>query len=110
MKKKENYLHKKNNLPKLLIIGAGLGGCYLADGVTDNFDITMIDFSNKEKKLSDRIEDISFKSRSYPILESGFGGSTKVWHNALMEIDSKVFNQKWPLNKFILKKFIKNGH
>ena len=30
------------------------------------------------------------------IVGTGLGGSTKAWHNALMEIDAPVFDKKWP--------------
>ena len=85
--------------PRVAIIGTGLGGCYLADGLVRHFDVTMIELSDQPPLLRDRVVDIGKPAVTYPHIESGFGGTTKSWHNALMEIDAPVFEKKWPFPK-----------
>jgi len=84
---------------KVVIIGAGLGGCYLAAGLVEQFDVTMIELSDQLPLLRDRVMDVARPAVTYPHIESGFGGTTKAWHNALMEIDAIVFDKKWPFSK-----------
>ncbi len=88
--------------PKVVIVGAGLGGCFLAEGLVDKFDVTMVEISNKFPLLRNRVVDVAHPAITYPHIESGFGGTTKVWHNALMEIDKRIFDNKWPFSKEIL--------
>ena len=87
---------------KVVIIGAGLGGCYLAAGLVEQFDVTMIELSDQLPLLRDRVVDVARPAVTYPHIESGFGGTTKAWHNALMEIDAPVFDKKWPFPKEVL--------
>lgn len=83
----------------VVIVGAGLGGCYLAAGLIKNFDVTMVEISDEPPLLRDRVMDVARPAVTYPNIESGFGGTTKAWHNALMEIDATVFDEKWPFSK-----------
>ena len=83
----------------VVIIGTGLGGCYLAAGLVKYFDVTMVELSDEPPLLRDRVMDVARTAITYPNIESGFGGTTKAWHNALMEIDETVFDKKWPFSK-----------
>jgi hypothetical protein len=83
----------------VVIVGAGLGGCYLAAGLVKYFDVTMVELSDEPPLLRDRVMDVARPAVTYPSIESGFGGTTKAWHNALMEIDATVFDKKWPFSK-----------
>ncbi|MDG1107312.1 MAG: GMC oxidoreductase [Burkholderiaceae bacterium] len=83
----------------VVIVGAGLGGCYLAAGLVKYFDVTMVELSDEPPLLRDRVMDVARPAVTYPNIESGFGGTTKAWHNALMEIDATVFDKKWPFSK-----------
>jgi len=85
-----------------VIIGAGLGGCFLASRLLEYFEITMIELAEEPPLLRDRLVDVSQPAITYPNIESGLGGTTKAWHNALMEIDATIFDQKWPFSKEIL--------
>ena len=60
--------------------------------------------------LRDRIIDVATPGVTYPHAESGFGGSTKVWHNALMEIDSQIFEEKWPFGKEVLAPYYERAY
>ena len=83
----------------VVIVGTGLGGCYLAARLLEYYDITMIELFGESPLLRDRVKDVARAAITYPHIESGFGGTTKVWHNALMEIDASVFDNKWPFSK-----------
>lgn len=83
----------------VVIVGTGLGGCYLAAGLVEHFDVTMVELSDEPPLLRDRVMDVARPAVTYPNIESGFGGTTKAWHNALMEIDATVFDKKWPFSK-----------
>ncbi|PCJ59293.1 MAG: hypothetical protein COA79_11390 [Planctomycetota bacterium] len=85
--------------PRIVIIGTGLGGCYLASGLLDYFEVVMIEMLEAKPLLRDRIKDVALPAVTYPHVESGYGGTTKAWHNALMEIDESVFADKWPFLK-----------
>lgn len=86
----------------IVIIGAGLGGCYLASALVDYFDVMIIELNDQSPLLRDRVTDVARPAVTYPHVESGFGGTTKAWHNALMEIDAPIFDNKWPFSKEIL--------
>jgi len=94
----------------VVIIGAGLGGCYLAAGLTDCFNVTMIELSDALPPLRDRIKDVARPAVTYPNVESGLGGTTKAWHNALMEIDEAVFDNKWPFSKEIIAPYYEQAY
>lgn len=83
----------------VVIVGTGLGGCYLAAGLVEHFNVTMVELSDERPLLRDRVMDVARPAVTYPNIESGFGGTTKAWHNALMEIDATVFDKKWPFSK-----------
>lgn len=86
----------------IAIIGSGLGGCYLAEGLIEHFNVTMIDISNQQPLLRDRLFDVARPAVTYPNIESGFGGTSKVWHNALMEIEESIFDRRWPFSKEVI--------
>jgi hypothetical protein len=89
----------------ILIIGTGLGGCYLADGLCEKYRVTMVEMGGAKPLLRDRIKDVADPGITYPQVESGHGGTTKVWHNALMEIDQTIFDTSWPLAKDLLRPY-----
>lgn len=91
--------------PHVVIVGTGLGGCYLAAGLVEYFDVTMVELTGEQPLLRDRLTDLANPAVTYPTIESGFGGSTKVWHNALMEIEASIFEKRWPFPKDALEPF-----
>lgn len=94
----------------VVIVGAGLGGCYLAAGLVKYFDVTMVELSDEPPLLRDRVMDVARPAVTYPHIESGFGGTTKAWHNALMEIDATVFDKKWPFSKDTIAPYYKQAY
>jgi hypothetical protein len=91
-------------MPRLVIIGAGLGGCVLAEELIKNWDVVMIEFSGSSAGL-DKIDDIGIPSITTPHNSFGLGGTTRVWHNGLIEINKSVFDEKWPFPKKVLAPF-----
>ena len=85
--------------PNLVIVGAGLGGCFLADSLTEQWNVTFVEFGSQLPKLQDRVQDTATAAVTYPHIASGLGGTTAWWHNGLMEVDEKVFQEKWPFSK-----------
>ena len=94
----------------VVIVGTGLGGCCLAAGLVSYFDVTMIELSDDPPLLRDRVMDVARPAVTYPHIESGFGGTTKAWHNALMEIDATVFDKKWPFSKEIITPYYEQAY
>jgi hypothetical protein len=94
----------------VVIVGAGLGGCYLAAGLVEHFNVTMVELSDERPLLRDRVRDEARPAVTYPNIESGFGGTTKAWHNALMEIDAIVFEKKWPFSKNTIEPYYEQAY
>jgi len=90
---------------KIIIVGAGLGGCFLAAHLQENFEITMVEVGEIKPLLKDRVIDVERLAVTYPHINSGLGGTTNLWHNGLMEISSDIFNKKWPYNKKTLNRY-----
>jgi len=95
---------------RVVIIGAGLGGCFLARGLLDRYSVTMIELADIPPLLRDRVSDVAHPAETYPHIESGLGGTTKAWHNALMEIDAPVFDRVWPYRKDELERYYERAY
>ena len=91
--------------PTLVIVGAGLGGCFLADALAESWDVTIVEFGSDSTLLQKRIKDIGIAPVTDPYIRSGLGGTTTVWHNGLIEIEEEVFNEKWPFCKSELSEY-----
>ena len=91
--------------PRLIIVGAGLGGCCLADALAESWDVTMVELRNSDAKLSQGIVDVGRPAVTNPHVGYGLGGTTAVWHNGLIEFDAEIFDQYWPFPKSELKSY-----
>lgn len=91
--------------PSLVIVGAGLGGCFLADAMAEKWDVTVIELGTQPNQLQQRVKDVGKAAVTYPLLGAGLGGTTTVWHNGLVEIEEEVFQRKWPFHKAELSKY-----
>ncbi len=89
----------KANKKKVIIVGAGLGGCFLANSLADSFDVTIVELGAAKPLLQDRVKDMAKLAVTYPHICSGLGGTTRLWHNGLIEIDSEIFKKRWPYQK-----------
>lgn len=91
--------------PRLIIVGAGLGGCCLADAMAESWDVTMIELRTSDEKFPQWIEDVGRPAVTHPHVGHGLGGTTALWHNGLIEVDSDIFDQYWPFSKSELKPY-----
>ncbi|MDA7723362.1 GMC oxidoreductase [Pseudomonadales bacterium] len=93
------------NKKHVIIVGAGLGGCFLANSLAENFDVTIVELGSAKPLLQDRVKDIANPAVTYPHICSGLGGTTNLWHNGLIEIDREVFENRWPYPKTELRAY-----
>ncbi|MDO8652450.1 MAG: GMC oxidoreductase [Undibacterium sp.] len=84
---------------RLVIVGAGLGGCCLANEMADDWDVTVIELDTVDGALEDRVLDVGRPAVTRPHVGYGLGGTTSFWHNGLIEIDSEIFDRYWPFQK-----------
>ena len=91
--------------PRLVVVGAGLGGCFLADALAEKWDVSIVELGAESSQLQKQIHDVGRAAITDPVLGSGLGGTTTIWHNGLMEIEAEIFETKWPFCKSELKKY-----
>ncbi len=84
--------------PRIVIIGAGLGGAFAAHDLTDVADVTVVEMG-ASADLQARVRDVGAPAQTIPHVGSGLGGTTTLWHNGLIEIDAQVFDEAWPFPK-----------
>lgn len=84
---------------KIVIIGAGLGGCVCAFDLSRDHYVTVIELGKSTSDIEKRVVDLATPAGGSPHVGSGPGGGTALWHNALIEIDEEVFQQYWPFAK-----------
>lgn len=84
---------------RLVIVGAGLGGCTLASAMADVFDVTVVECGAAASVAPPAVVDEGLPAITDPHVASGLGGTTSLWHNGLIEIDSAVFDRSWPIAK-----------
>jgi hypothetical protein len=87
---------------RVVVVGAGLGGCTVADALSGFCDVTVVEFGAVVTDMQSRIVDVGVPARLDPHVGAGLGGSTALWHNALVEIDEDVFRRQWPFDKAVL--------
>jgi hypothetical protein len=96
---------------RVVIVGAGLGGCLLAHALGkagDIFDLTVVERTESQSaNLS--VRDIGLPAITEPHIASGLGGTTQLWHNGLIEIDETVFTRHWPFAKSELDRHIESS-
>lgn len=83
--------------PSVLIVGAGLGGCVLAHALADSHEVTVVE--RAEGEPGPTVRDVGRPALTEPHHAVGLGGSTRLWHNGLIEIDPDVFEAHWPFPK-----------
>lgn len=84
---------------KIVIVGAGLGGCVCAFDLSRTHDVTVIELGKSTSDIEKRVVDLARPAGGSPHVGSGPGGGTALWHNALIEIDDEIFRQSWPFAK-----------
>jgi glycine/D-amino acid oxidase-like deaminating enzyme len=83
--------------PRIVIVGAGLGGCFVAHGLAETHDVTMVELGSTD--LQARVNDLGAPANMAPHIGAGLGGTTALWHNGLIEVDEQVFREVWPFAK-----------
>jgi len=91
----------------IVIIGAGLAGSLIASKLADRHRITVIEQSRSNRPL--RVADRGRPAALDAHAGSGFGGTTYLWHNGLIELDDGDFGT-WPLPAAELNKAIPAAH
>lgn len=89
--------------PVLVIIGAGLGGSVLALSLKNDFDVLVIEMDDFQAN-SFSVQGIPYGD-GQPSASFGLGGTTRLWHNGLIEIEDIIFSKAWPYPKAILDPF-----
>lgn len=85
---------------RVVIVGAGLGGCFVAHGLADTHDVTVIELgSNSVAGLQARVRDLGAPAIVDPHVGAGLGGTSALWHNGLIEIEEQIFAERWPFPK-----------
>ena len=91
--------------PQVVIVGAGLGGCVLANALLATHDVTVIERGDGAADDAFPVRDVGHPAVTDPHFGSGLGGSTKLWHNGLIEIEEEIFAAHWPITKSSLAKY-----
>jgi choline dehydrogenase-like flavoprotein len=81
-------------MASIVIIGAGLAGSLMASKLAGYHRITVIEQSRRNRPL--RVFDRGRPAALEAHAGSGFGGTTYLWHNGLIELEDGDFGA-WPL-------------
>ncbi len=90
---------------RLVIVGAGLGGCTLAHALAETYEVTVVERGLAPGAAQPAVVDVGVPALTEPHVASGLGGTTSLWHNGLIEIDRAVFERHWPIGKEQLEPF-----
>jgi hypothetical protein len=82
-----------------VIVGSGLGGAFAAHGLPGSHDVTVVELDARVEEWQRRVVDVGLPAQLDPHVGAGLGGTTALWHNALVEIDEDVFAKRWPFPK-----------
>ncbi|MFG6439527.1 GMC oxidoreductase [Roseateles sp. LKC17W] len=85
--------------PRAVIVGAGLGGCLLAQGLADSHEVVIVERGEGDDEARWPVQDVGWPAGWAPHVGAGPGGSTRLWHNGLIEIEDEVFAAHWPFAK-----------
>lgn len=89
---------------KVVIVGAGLAGSILADGLANFHETVVIDVSTKPMPLPISVREDGIPAGYFPHVGSGPGGTSAYWHNGLIAPDNGDF-AIWPISKADLSKY-----
>jgi hypothetical protein len=100
---------KVSNKNRVVIVGSGLGGSFAAHGLAETHDVTVVELDTPVDEWQNRVVDVGAPALLNPHLGAGLGGTTALWHNALIEIDEDVFSTRWPFPKSELDPFYRDA-
>jgi hypothetical protein len=91
--------------PKVVIVGAGLGGCLVAHRLSGFAEVTIV-----EQGPSDGLSlvDEELPLRIAPYAGSGLGGATRFWANGLIESSERAF-EHWPFEPSVLEPWLEEA-
>jgi nucleoside-diphosphate-sugar epimerase len=84
---------------RVVIVGAGLGGCMVAHALAATHEVTVVELGTSVGDMQERLVDTGRGAGLNPHIGSGLGGTTELWHNALIEIEEEIFRDHWPFPK-----------
>src|SRR6202453_5160100 len=91
----------------IVIIGAGAAGSLIASKLAERHHVTVIEQSNRNRPQP--IVDRSRPAGLDAHVGAGFGGSTYLWHNGLIELEDDDYDT-WPLSAAEVRKHIPAAH
>lgn len=91
--------------PRAVIVGAGLGGCVLAHALLESHEVVLVERGASAEDPRFPVVDVGLPAGTQPHVGAGLGGTTQLWHNGLIEIDSEIFAAHWPFAKTELDPF-----
>jgi hypothetical protein len=91
----------------IVIIGAGLAGSLMASKLAERHHVTVIEQSsrNRPQPIADRSRPAGLDAH----VGAGFGGSTYLWHNGLIELEDDDYDT-WPLSAAEVRKHVPAAH
>jgi len=94
---------------KLVIVGAGLAGSILAAELAENFDVTVVELSQKNRALAIPLTDAGWPAGLSPHVGSGPGGTTALWNNGLIELEEDDYVH-WPVSRQELQPYLSRAY
>jgi len=76
-------------LKKSVIIGSGLAGSLLCNALAKHFDVTLLERGPRDSIHIPQVEFIKKKLADVPTFCFGGGGTTNLWHNGLIPINTE---------------------
>jgi hypothetical protein len=87
--------------PHVVIVGAGLGGCVVADALAENCRVTVV----AHPPGAAGPVDVGRPAMTEPHVGLGLGGTTRFWHNGLRAMEAHVWRH-WPWGPEVLAPFM----
>jgi choline dehydrogenase-like flavoprotein len=91
----------------IVIIGAGLAGSLIASRLNPRHRVVVIEQARHSEPL--RVTDHGWPAALDPHTAAGFGGTTHLWHNGLIELEASDY-APWPLPAAELQKHLPAAH
>lgn len=86
---------------RVVVVGAGLAGCVIASHLKDDFEVTLI-----HSPTLPQVTGHGYEHTLNPCIGAGLGGTTRYWHNVLIQIDKRCLrnSSSWlmSLDRFIV--------
>ncbi|MCU1317189.1 MAG: hypothetical protein JWN63_2511 [Candidatus Acidoferrum typicum] len=77
----------------------------LANALLDTHDVTIVERGAATIDPRFPVIDVGLPARTEPHCGAGLGGTTRLWHNGLIEIEEEIFASQWPIAKSDLDRY-----